>query len=99
MRIFSSRCGTIRRSSPALALTRPMSACSIEVGCLHHSDYTLWAWSHLFNSRAAHDRFSDVACAVVFLRCAFPLQRSCLSLSLVSWFRRNLLQAMSRQVG
>ena len=35
MRIFSSRSGTIRRSSPALALTRPMSACSIKVSCLH----------------------------------------------------------------
>src|SRR5277367_799701 len=40
MRVFSSRSGTIRRSSPALALTRPMAACRIKAGCLHSSDRT-----------------------------------------------------------
>ena len=67
MRVFSSRCGTIRRSSPALALTRPMAACRIDVSCSYDSNSTLWALSCLSNSQALHIDCFGVACTVVYL--------------------------------
>jgi hypothetical protein len=67
MRVFSSRCGTIRRSSPALALTRPMAACRIDVSCSYDSNSTLWALSCLPNSQGSPVDCFGVACTAVYL--------------------------------